>query len=52
MWMLKYLVCLIQDHTYTSLSLQGMKHQQHYRYCLRCGKIEDNHLRSWEHLVG
>jgi len=31
MWIFKYVVCLVKDHIWVG---------SHYRYCLRCGKLE------------
>ena len=36
MWIFKYLVCLIYNHSFANITWEGLRHQ----YCLRCGKIE------------
>lgn len=36
MWILKYLVCLVRKHIFTSIIWQDLP----YQYCLRCGKVQ------------
>jgi hypothetical protein len=36
MWILKYLACLIYNHSFIDVTLWGLA----YRYCLHCGKVE------------
>lgn len=36
MWILKYIVCLMHDHTLINMIWEDSP----YQYCLRCGKVE------------
>ena len=36
MWILKYLLCLLQNHNPVNIAWQDSR----YQYCLRCGKVE------------
>ena len=36
MWIFKYLVCLMYNHSFVNIIWHGSP----YQYCLRCGKVE------------
>ena len=40
MWVLKYIICIIRKHIFAAMSLEDSP----YQYCLRCGKVELEHL--------
>jgi len=40
MWIFKYLVCLMCNHSFIGIT---WRHSP-YRYCLRCGKVEAEKL--------
>lgn len=48
MWIFKYLVCLMCNHSFIGIT---WRHSP-YRYCLRCGKVEAERLVKESVIVG
>ena len=48
MWMFKYLVCLMDSHNFVNITWKD----SHYRYCLRCGRVEAEKLVKESVIVG
>jgi hypothetical protein len=44
-WILKYLGCLIQGHSFVDIYSES-GHRHYYQYCLRCGKARGLELAA------
>ena len=40
MWIFKYLLCLLYDHSFVNITWEDLRYRYCYQFCLRCGKVE------------